>query len=120
MDTSYFVGNAPGQVRVSAADAEAGPLEDPGSWWDLLPVVAVLADTRHRFSVADRRPATHLRLDVYPDGGLSRLRCWGELPGPERDRLTRRFEDSLPGAHRVFPLEPAEPLVSPALRSGPV
>ena len=119
VDTSYFVGNAPGQVRVSAADAESGALDDPGSWWDLLPVVPVLADTRHRFVVPEHRPATHLRLDVYPDGGLTRLRCWGELSGPERDRLLHRFDDSLPAGHRVFPLETAQPLASPALGLGP-
>lgn len=119
VDTSYFVGNAPGQVRVSAADAADGPPPDPAAWWDLLPVVPVLADTRHRFVVPSRRPATHLRVDVYPDGGLSRLRCWGELPAAERERLDRRFEESLPSGHRVFPVQSAAPLVSPALGLGP-
>ena len=36
-------------------------------------------DTRHRFLVDERRPVTHVRLDVYPDGGMARLRVWGEL-----------------------------------------
>ncbi|SDT36570.1 allantoicase [Friedmanniella luteola] len=108
VDTSYFVGNAPGQVRVSAADEETAPLTDPASWWDLLPRVPVLVDTRHRFAVHARRPATHLRIDVHPDGGLSRLRCWGELPRAERERLTGRFRDSLP-EHHVVAVAPVRP-----------
>ena len=35
-------------------------------------------DTRHRFLVDDQRPVTHVRLDVYPDGGMARLRVWGQ------------------------------------------
>ena len=54
-----------------------------------------------------------------PDGGLSRLRCWGELPAAERERMDRRFEESLPSGHRVFPVQSAAPLVSPALGLGP-
>ena len=102
VDTSYFIGNAPGQVRVSAADADQGPVEE-SAWWDVVPRIPVLVDTRHRFLVGSRRPATHLRLDVYPDGGLTRLRCFGELPPGERDRLRTRFTASLPEQHRAFP-----------------
>ena len=103
VDTSYFLGNAPGRVRVSVADAERGPVEDEGAWWDVLPEVPVLPDTRHHFLVGPRRPATHLRLDVYPDGGLARLRCSGELPDEEREHLRRRFTDLLPEQHHRFP-----------------
>ena len=63
----------------------------------------MLVDTRHHFLVDVRRPATHLRLDVYPDGGLTRLRCLGELPAAERDQLYRRFTSALPEQHQRFP-----------------
>jgi len=102
VDTSYFIGNAPGQVRVSAADEEAGPLDAPDAWWDLVAKVPVLVDTRHRFLVPVRRPATHLQLDVYPDGGLTRLRCFGDLPEAERERLERHLQGTLPPQHRSF------------------
>jgi allantoicase len=102
VDTSYFIGNAPGQVRIRAADEQQGQVEEDDAWWDVLPRVAVLVDTRHHFLVESRRPATHLRLDVYPDGGLTRLRCFGELPAMERERLYRRFWEVLPEQHRQF------------------
>jgi allantoicase len=103
VDTSYFIGNAPGQVRITVADEQQGPLDGEDLWWEVLPKVPVLVDTRHHFLVDVRRPATHLRLDVYPDGGLTRLRCHGELPAEERERLYRRFCQLLPDQHRQFP-----------------
>jgi allantoicase len=73
IDTSYFVGNAPGWIKLSATD------QPPGDWRELLPKTRVQPDTRHRFRIDDPHPATHVRLDVIPDGGLSRLRLHGEL-----------------------------------------
>ncbi len=74
----------------------------------------MLVDTRHRFLVDTRRPATHLRLDVYPDGGLTRLRCFGELPSDARKSLYDRFWSVLPDEHRQFlgsiPVPPSEAL----------
>ena len=102
VDTSHFIGNAPGEVRVSAADESAGDISDSSAWWDVVPRTPVLADTRHRFLVAERRAATHLRLDVYPDGGLTRLRCFGELPEEVRKELYERFWETLPTEHQQF------------------
>ncbi|HWF82457.1 MAG TPA: allantoicase [Streptosporangiaceae bacterium] len=73
IDTSYFVGNAPGWIRLSATD------QPPDGWRELLPKTRVQPDTRHRFRIDDGRPATHVRLDVIPDGGLARVRIYGEL-----------------------------------------
>ncbi len=87
VDTSYFVGNAPGWVRLTAADETA---DGATSWWDVVPRRPVQPDTRHRFLVEDRRPATHVRLDVFPDGGLSRLRCHGEVEADALAELARR------------------------------
>jgi allantoicase len=102
VDTSYFLGNAPGAVRLSATDETLSDPEDTVSWWDVVPRTPVLADTRHRFLVADRRTATHLRLDVYPDGGLTRLRCFGELPQEVRKDLHERFWEVLPAEHQEY------------------
>ena len=73
VDTSYFVGNAPGWISLSAAADSAG------AWRELLPRTRVQPDTRHRFRIDDTSPATAVRLDVMPDGGLARLRIHGEL-----------------------------------------
>ena len=96
-----------------------GSLEDDeqsgGTW---CPRRRSLVDTRHRFLVDERRTATHLRLDVYPDGGLTRLRCFGELPEEVRKDLYERFFEVLPEEHQHYieatrrpprPLTSAEP-----------
>ena len=43
---------------------------------DLLPRTRLQPDTRHRF-VVDGAEATQVRLDIYPDGGMARLRVVG-------------------------------------------
>ena len=54
-------------------------------WFGVLPRTRLQPDTRHRFLVpASAGPATHVRLDIYPDGGMARLRLHG------RTGLTRR------------------------------
>ncbi|MBU8832418.1 allantoicase [Mycolicibacterium goodii] len=72
VDTSYFVGNCPGAAALSGLRAD-------GHWVDLLPRTALLPDTRHRFLVADSDVVSEVRLDIYPDGGLARLRLYGDL-----------------------------------------
>jgi allantoicase len=79
IDTSYFVGNAPGWVRLAGADATAGSLGGESGWSDLVSYRPVQPDTRHRFLIDADRAVTHVRLDVYPDGGVARLRCYGEI-----------------------------------------
>ncbi len=114
VDTSYFLGNAPGEVRLSATDARTAALDDPDSWWPVVPRTAVLVDTRHRFLVDARREATHLRLDVYPDGGLARLRCFGEITDEARAELYRRFFSLLPEDHQRHLDAQPDPDTAPA------
>lgn len=73
IDTGCYKGNAPGHAAVSVRDGEAG------RWRVLLPRTALLPDTVHRFVVPEAPPATHARLDIFPDGGIARLRLYGSL-----------------------------------------
>lgn len=72
LDTSYFLGNAPGAARLMGRDGD-------GEWFEVLPRTALQPDTRHRFLLSDPRPVTDAHLDVYPDGGMARLRLFGRL-----------------------------------------
>ena len=100
VDTSYYVGNAPGWVRLSTVDSRTSDIEDDGAWQELLPRIAVQPDTRHRFACNSAVAATHLRLDVYPDGGLSRLRMFGELDTDSLNTAREAWRNALPEAHR--------------------
>ena len=86
VDTSYFTGNYPPEVSVEACGAEGYPspaelAEAP--WTTLVPRSAVAGDARNEFEVEPGRRATHVRLTIYPDGGVARLRVYGEpVPDP--------------------------------------
>ncbi|WP_084522549.1 allantoicase [Nocardia inohanensis] len=94
IDTTNLVFNSPGQVRVLGIDHSGDePLPAPGdpAWFELLPAIPVQPDTPHRFRLADAtRPVTHVRVDIYPDGGIARLRVLGSLTAAgERDLAAR-------------------------------
>jgi allantoicase len=91
IDTSYFIGNAPGSARVLASS------QPDNDWRELLPQTRLQPDTRHRFLVAAGQPATAVRLEIYPDGGLARLRVLGELVPDARAELRARYASVLPG-----------------------
>jgi allantoicase len=81
VDTSRFVGNAPDSVLVRGWDGPADGFQraQPSDWVELLPRTTVQPDTRHQFPVPVDAPVTHVRIDVYPDGGMARFRVLGEL-----------------------------------------
>ena len=77
LDTRHFKGNAPDRASLRGVDARAGSTDDPAGWFDLLEPVRLSRDTPHRFRIAPAPAATHVRLDIYPDGGMARLRLHG-------------------------------------------
>ncbi len=86
IDTSRFVGNAPGWAALTDADTGAS----------LLPRTPLLPDTEHRFRLPAAAPVSRARLDIYPDGGLSRLRLNGSVAPEARDAVAKRWLALLP------------------------
>ena len=84
VDTSHFTGNYPSHCSIDAVDAttslrsSAYAAEGP-PWTPLVPKFALTGDSDNFFEVADKRPWTHLRLNIFPDGGVARLRVHGEV-----------------------------------------
>ncbi len=80
IDTSHFKGNAPARATVEGVHAP-GVAADKLTGWRALVSTPLQAHTRHLFDDELRRlgPVTHLRLGVYPCGGIARLRAWGSL-----------------------------------------
>jgi len=65
-------------------------------------------DTPHRFVLAPGGPGvTQVRLDVYPDGGMARLRLWGRPTVEGRKQLGRNWFDALLPAQAVIVLQAA-------------
>jgi allantoicase len=95
LDTSYFVGNAPGWASLRARDRRI----DAGALATLLPRTRLQPDTPHRFRLGPAPEVTDIRLDIYPDGGMARLRLLGALTDAARDGLALRWFNLLPESH---------------------
>jgi allantoicase len=89
VDTAHFKGNAPGSCSLDGCDAAvsaAGEVAAGGlsGWHEVLPVTPLQPHTRHLFDdLAASGPFTHVRLNIFPDGGVARLRLFGRPKGEE-------------------------------------
>jgi len=84
VDTAYFIGNYPPEISVEGCETSRsdGP-HDSTAWTPLVPRSAVDGDAQNAFRVDVDRRVTHVRLCIYPDGGVARLRVHGEvIPDP--------------------------------------
>jgi allantoicase len=93
LDTSHFKANAPGWASLSGCDSRIAEPDDEGAWFELFPKHRMQPDTRHRFPLPDANPTTHVRLDIYPDGGMARMRLHGALTDDGRELFIRRWLD---------------------------
>jgi allantoicase len=85
VDTRFFTGNHPTGCRLDGCvlNGLAEPCGDGVEWTPLLGSVTLKADSRNLFSINASRRYTHLRLAIESDGGIARLRAYGEvIPDP--------------------------------------
>lgn len=84
VDTRFFRGNFPSHCSVDACEIDGIPSTDALTgegvrWTEILPRSALRGDARNLFEVDGAGRATHLRLNIHPDGGVARLRVHGEV-----------------------------------------
>ena len=78
IDTSHFVGNHPPAASIDGCNCLDGDPSDDTQWTEILASVSLQQDSPHLFDVTDSGTYTHIRLNIYPDGGVARLRVYGE------------------------------------------
>jgi allantoicase len=92
VDTSHFRGNYPESCSLEACAIDGHPAPDEllaAAWTEILPRSPLEGHTKNRFALEkDAGRATHLRFNIYPDGGVARLRVHGEA-APDWTRLLR-------------------------------
>lgn len=86
LDTSWFLGNAPGSAMIRGRDGESG------EWFEVLGRTDLQPDTRHRFVIDLDRAMTEARMDIYPDGGMARFKLYGTLTDDAEAALLEQWE----------------------------
>jgi allantoicase len=87
VDTAFFTGNYPPEASVEGCGVEGYPSPEElasADWTPLVEPSLLAGDTSHEFPVDDPRRFTHVRLSIYPDGGVARLRVFGEVVADPR------------------------------------
>ncbi len=77
LDTSHFTGNFPPALSVDACYLAEGDADQDSDWTALLPSVDLGGNRHHYHPIDSERLVSHLRVNLYPDGGLARLRVYG-------------------------------------------
>jgi allantoicase len=76
IDTRHFTGNYPPHASIDICHIEGRP-DEHTRWRPLIPKTALQGDSHHYLEIQDRGVWTHARLNIYPDGGVARLRVYG-------------------------------------------
>lgn len=86
IDTNFFLGNHPPHASIDAATIQQPGNIDPGKinptaigWKEILPKSPLKPGSQNFYEIADHSIYTHLRLNIYPDGGVARLKVYGEV-----------------------------------------
>ena len=87
IDTAHFKYNASAEIALYGSSLDAIPAAGEPGWAPLLSRRRLQPDTRHVFPLGPNSPLlSAVRLDAFPDGGISRVRLWGSV-GPTARRL---------------------------------
>ncbi len=79
IDTSFFLGNHPPYASIDAARSENSDLIPESAWKSILKKSVLKKGNDNFFAIKSPDRFTHLRLHIFPDGGIARLRVYGEV-----------------------------------------
>ena len=81
VDTCHFKGNYPDSCSIEGCNVSGTVLDADLRWKEILPKQKLNADFIHEFNseIKVHEPITHIKLNIFPDGGISRLRLLGKI-----------------------------------------
>ncbi|HEU5167140.1 MAG TPA: allantoicase [Chitinophagaceae bacterium] len=83
VDTCHFKGNYPDSCSVEGCDSsdDNSVIENKAEWKTILPQQKLSADSEHNYrnEIVKHETISHVRLNIFPDGGVSRLRLFGKI-----------------------------------------
>lgn len=78
IDTSHFTGNYPPAAAIEGVFLASGEPDDQTVWQEVLPSVNLQGNSHHYHDIQSTQIFSHLRLNIYPDGGVARLRVYAQ------------------------------------------
>jgi allantoicase len=81
IDTNHFLGNHPPYASIDALNVMQEPFSnlEKANWKEILPRSPLEPGSQNFYEIADHNIYTHLKLHIYPDGGVARLKVYGEV-----------------------------------------
>jgi len=79
VDTSYFNGNQPSKVSLEACASKNRVPGKNSKWIKILNKTSTKPNSHHFFNIKNKSTFTHVKLNIYPDGGVARLRIYGSM-----------------------------------------
>ena len=84
VDTNHFIGNFPEACSLDACRrvgkvSQAELLGPKTEWIEIVPLSRLRGGSQNLFPVVQTGAFTHVRLNIHPDGGVARLRVYGEV-----------------------------------------
>ena len=78
VDTSHFNGNQPAMISIEGANSNSNKINQL-KWQPLLSKKKTKANSHHYFTVNSDKVFTHIKFNIFPDGGVARLRLYGSI-----------------------------------------
>jgi len=84
IDTSYFSGNHPTKVSMQACFSKKNILNKNSKWTTILKKQSTKANSHHFFNIKNKSIFSHIKLNIFPDGGVARLRVYGTIENKKK------------------------------------
>tara|TARA_B100000959_G_scaffold130371_1_gene136804 strand:- start:3330 stop:4325 length:996 start_codon:yes stop_codon:yes gene_type:complete len=79
IDTSYFNGNQPSKISLEACYSKNKLPSKNSKWINILNKKSTKPNSHHFFNIKNKSIFTHVKLNIYPDGGVARIRIYGKM-----------------------------------------
>ena len=84
IDTSYFSGNHPTKVSMQACFSKKNIPNKNSKWTTILKKQSTKANSHHFFNIKNKSIFSHIKLNIFPDGGVARLRVYGAIENKKK------------------------------------
>ena len=84
IDTSYFTGNHPTKVSIQACFSKKNIPNKNSKWTTILKKKSTKANSHHFFNIKNKFVFSHIKLNIFPDGGVARLRVYGTIENKKK------------------------------------